>query len=108
MSIRPHLLKNDNLTSFFKNFFGSNIIAAYVCVTQETDQDYSLIFNHDYMVTEHFSNLTACMVVDASCDFVIEIDFGTEHKYLEITLAEPFSPMIFSKFSVHDAVVINR
>lgn len=108
MSIKPHLLKNDNLTYFFKNFFGPNVVSAYICVTQETDQDNSIIFQHDSMITEHFSNITGCMVVDANCDFVLELNFGIEHKYLEITLAEQFSPMIFSKFSVNDAVIVQR
>jgi hypothetical protein len=108
MSIRPHLIKNDNLTSFFKSFFGISVISAYVCVTQDTDNDSSVLWMHDSHVSDMFKNINPCMTIDATCEFILELDFGFEHRYIEIQLAQQFSPMIISKFDINDAIFIKQ
>lgn len=108
MSIKPHILENRELKSLFTKFFGPSVKNAYSCVTMETGEDLSILFEYDRDISEKYKNINGCMSIDAKCDLVVEIDAGLEHIYLEITLASDGEPMIFAKFDSNDAVIVSR
>lgn len=104
MSINSYVIKNEELKNLFTHFFGDSVVNAYVAVNADDDFDLDFLRVESERLSEEYSKITQTMVVDSKYEIVLEF---RGLKYVEITMAAPDSPMMFSKYAFGHSIPVD-
>ncbi len=102
--MRTYITKNKELTSFFKKFFGSSLIQAYVSLPLYAAPTIEHFKKHSEQVSSLFKDIKDSMNFDPGCMVVLQFSDMT---FVEIDPASHGSPMSFSVFNIHDSIVVD-